>query len=117
MKPSTYLGPSKWVWGHETTPAFMKNSGENDSILRSLYTTADTKNQNWKFPDVHNRMILGHEGVGIVTKTGSGVSSFRVGDRALISSIASCGKCAACRSGIHSICEESGWILGHLMDG
>jgi len=61
--------------------------------------------------------ILGHEGVGIVSETGAAVSSFKPGDRVLISCITSCGRCDACRRGMYSHCGDGGWILGHLIDG
>jgi len=60
---------------------------------------------------------LGHEGVGVVEEVGPGVSSFRKGDRVLISCITSCGKCDACKKGMYSHCEKGGWILGNTIDG
>ena len=44
-------------------------------------------------PTVTPGRILGHEGLGVVEQVGSAVSSFKVGDRVLISCISSCGKC------------------------
>jgi alcohol dehydrogenase len=61
--------------------------------------------------------ILGHEGIGIIEEVGSAVSSFKKGDRVLISCISSCGKCAYCKKGMYSHCVSGGWILGHLIDG
>ena len=57
----------------------------------------------WPLPKLP--LILGHEAVGEVMETGSGVSNFRVGDRAGIPWIYStCGACEFCASGIrHSI--------------
>ena len=61
--------------------------------------------------------VLGHEGVGVVEEVGAGVTSFKVGDRVLISCISSCGKCEFCRRSMYSHCATGGWILGHLIDG
>ena len=61
--------------------------------------------------------ILGHEGVGIVDSVGSGVASFKPGDRVLISCITACGRCDYCRKGMYSHCTTGGWILGHRIDG
>ena len=61
--------------------------------------------------------VLGHEGVGIVDSVGAGVSTFKPGDRVLISCITSCGKCEYCKKQMYSHCEDGGWILGHLIDG
>ena len=61
--------------------------------------------------------ILGHEGVGVVDAVGSGVTTFKPGDRVLISCITACGRCEACRKGMYSHCTTGGWILGNSIDG
>jgi alcohol dehydrogenase len=61
--------------------------------------------------------ILGHEGVGIIEKTGPGVTTFHQGDHVLISCISACGKCEYCRRGMYSHCTTGGWILGNQIDG
>lgn len=61
--------------------------------------------------------ILGHEGIGIVDKVGSGVTEFKPGDRVLISCISSDGKCEYCRKGMYSHCVNGGWVLGNKIDG
>ncbi len=61
--------------------------------------------------------VLGHEGVGVVDSVGSGVSTFKPGDRVLISCITACGRCEFCRKGMFSHCTTGGWILGHKIDG
>lgn len=61
--------------------------------------------------------ILGHEGVGVVTAVGPGVTTFRPNDHVLISCITSCGKCDYCRRGMYSHCRTGGWILGNEIDG
>jgi len=61
--------------------------------------------------------ILGHEGVGVVEKTGPGVTTFHPGDSVLISCISACGKCEYCRRGMYSHCTTGGWILGNGIDG
>ena len=61
--------------------------------------------------------VLGHEGVGIVDEVGAGVTSFKPGDRVLISCITACGRCEPCRKGMCSHCTTGGWILGNAIDG
>ena len=61
--------------------------------------------------------ILGHEGIGVVDKTGPGVTEFHPGDRVLISCISACGRCEYCRRGMYSHCTTGGWILGNAIDG
>ena len=61
--------------------------------------------------------VLGHEGVGIVDEVGASVTSFKPGDRVLISCITACGRCEPCRKGMYSHCTTGGWILGNAIDG
>ena len=51
--------------------------------------------------------ILGHEAVGVVTDTGSGVRTLRVGDRVVVPFNISCGTCFYCRRGLQSQCERT----------
>ena len=53
----------------------------------------------------------------MVDSVGAGVTSFRPGDRVLISCITACGKCEYCRKGMFSHCTTGGWILGNEIDG
>lgn len=61
--------------------------------------------------------VLGHEGIGTIESLGAGVTTFKPGDRVLISCISSCGKCDYCRRGMYSHCTTGGWILGNEIDG
>jgi alcohol dehydrogenase len=58
--------------------------------------------------------ILGHEGVGVVDQVGAGVTSFKPGDRVLISCVSACGRCEYCRKQMFSHCVTGGWILGRV---
>jgi aryl-alcohol dehydrogenase len=49
--------------------------------------------------------VLGHEGAGIVTKTGSSVTKVKAGDHVVLAP-ASCGKCASCIAGHPSYCVD-----------
>jgi threonine dehydrogenase-like Zn-dependent dehydrogenase len=49
---------------------------------------------------------LGHEGVGVVEKAGTGVKSFKEGDRVVIAFNVVCGECWFCEHGQTSLCEE-----------
>ncbi len=61
--------------------------------------------------------VLGHEGVGIVDAVGAGVTTFKPGDRVLISCISACGRCEYCRKSMYLHCGTGGWILGNRIDG
>lgn len=49
--------------------------------------------------------VLGHEGAGIVVKTGSSVTKVKEGNHVILAP-ASCGKCDSCQSGHPSYCEN-----------
>jgi alcohol dehydrogenase len=92
-----------------------------DAIVRITKTTicgTDLHIMKGDVPAVTDGRILGHEGVGIVEQVGSNVSNFKVGDHVLISCISSCGRCANCKKGMYSHCENGGgWVLGVKIDG
>lgn len=61
--------------------------------------------------------ILGHEGIGIIEEIGASVTTFKVGDKVIISCISACGRCDFCRKAMYSHCTTGGWILGNKIDG
>ena len=54
-------------------------------------------------------IVLGHEGCGIVEKTGADVKEFKPGDRVAIS-FGCCGVCNQCLAGVPTLCELFGMI-------
>lgn len=58
----------------------------------------------------------GHEFCGRVTAVGEGISEFSVGDLVVADSRYWCGKCPACASGRHNVCEALGFV-GEVCDG
>jgi threonine dehydrogenase-like Zn-dependent dehydrogenase len=49
---------------------------------------------------------IGHEAVGVVEETGSGVQRIKAGDRVVLSFDVACGRCWYCRRGQTSLCDE-----------
>ena len=56
--------------------------------------------------DPNQKIGLGHEFAGTVTKVGAGVKKFKVGDRVLCEPGVPCGKCKYCLSGHYNICPD-----------
>jgi len=57
--------------------------------------------------------VMGHEFVGEVLETGSGVRRFRQGDRVASPFTTSCGECFYCRTGLSARCDRGelfGWV-------
>src|SRR5919201_1004327 len=63
-------------------------------------------------------MVGGHEGAGIIEKTGPGVTRVKEGDHVVCSFIPSCGHCRWCSTGHQNLCDWGATILdGCLPDG
>jgi len=117
MKALIYHGPGKKKLEEVPKPSLREAP---DAVVRIIKTTicgTDLHILKGDVPTVAEGRILGHEGIGIIDETGTGVSRFGKGDRVLISCITACGKCEYCRRGMPSHCEQGGWILGNTIDG
>lgn len=117
MKALVYQGSDKKALEERPVP---KIDDPGDAIVRIVKTTicgTDLHILKGDVPTCAPGRILGHEGVGIIEKTGPGVTTFHQGDRVLISCISACGKCNYCRRGMYSHCTTGGWILGNQIDG
>jgi alcohol dehydrogenase len=117
MKALIYQGPGKKVLEERPIPEIQ---APTDAIVRIAKTTicgTDLHILKGDVPTCGPGRILGHEGVGVVEKTGPGVTIFRPGDFVLIACISSCGKCEYCRRSMYSHCTTGGWMLGNQIDG
>src|SRR6204780_3661360 len=117
MKAFVYRGPGKKALEDHPKPEV---TSPTDAIVKIVKTTicgTDLHILKGDVPSCQPGRILGHEGVGVIEKVGAGVTSFKPGDRVLISCISSCGKCVYCRKLMYSHCTTGGWILGNTIDG
>jgi alcohol dehydrogenase len=117
MKALVYGGPGKRAWEDRPRPVLLDAS---DALVRITTTTicgTDLHILKGDVPTVTEGRILGHEGVGVIEEVGAAVSSFRKGDRVVVSCITSCGDCPPCRKAMYSHCRTGGWRLGHTIDG
>jgi alcohol dehydrogenase len=117
MKALVYQGPDRKALEERPVPS-IRDPG--DAIVRIVKTTicgTDLHILKGDVPTCAPGRILGHEGVGVIEKTGTGVTTFHHGDHVLISCISACAKCDYCRRGMFSHCTTGGWILGNQIDG
>ena len=117
MKALIYQGPGKKVLEERPIPEL---KAPTDAIVRISKTTICGTDLHILKGDVLTcspGRILGHEGVGVIEKTGPGVGTFNPGDSVLISCISACGKCEYCRRSMYSHCTTGGWMLGNQVDG
>jgi Zn-dependent alcohol dehydrogenase len=52
-------------------------------------------------------VVLGHEGAGVVEAVGPAVSKVAVGDHVILTTLGSCGRCAACDRGQPTMCRDT----------
>ena len=70
--------------------------------------------------DANLPMVLGHEGSGVVSQLGAGVSDLEVGDHVVLSWVPSCGQCRYCLAGKPAQCVKAATVVaaqGVLFDG
>ncbi|AFR50953.1 NDMA-dependent alcohol dehydrogenase [Gordonia sp. KTR9] len=56
-------------------------------------------------------VLGGHEGAGVVTKVGPGVSGIEEGDHVVLSFVPACGTCRPCASGLQNLCDKGAGLL------
>ncbi|QXC63018.1 Zn-dependent alcohol dehydrogenase [Aquihabitans sp. G128] len=49
--------------------------------------------------------VMGHEGAGVVEQIGAGVSTVKVGDHVVLTTLGNCGQCGACDRGQATFCR------------
>jgi threonine dehydrogenase-like Zn-dependent dehydrogenase len=58
-------------------------------------------------PPLEPGTILGHEGVGVIRRTGKGARNLKEGDRVVVGSTIACGYCSYCRASYFSKCDNA----------
>ena len=71
---------------------------------------------------VNKGLVLGHEVVGEVVKTGKNVNQFNIGDRVVVPHHVPCGQCLLCQNGNETMCDffrvnliEPGGFADHIL--
>jgi alcohol dehydrogenase len=117
MQALVYNGPGKKSLEDRPKPKLQMPTDAVVKLTRTTICGTDLHILKGDVPTCRPGTVLGHEGVGVIDAVGSGVVSFKPGDRVLISCISACGRCEACRKGMTSHCSTGGWILGNSIDG
>lgn len=117
MRALVYVGPGKKALEDRPKPEI---AAPTDAIVKITKTTicgTDLHILKGDVPSCQPGRILGHEGVGVIDQIGPAVTTFKPGDRVLVSCISACGKCTYCRKLMYSHCTTGGWVLGNRIDG
>jgi len=56
-------------------------------------------------------VLGGHEGAGVVTKVGPGVTGLQEGDHVVLAFIPACGVCGPCSTGLQNLCDMGANLL------
>lgn len=82
--------------GKVTADQFNRPLGPNDVLLEITHASICGTDELF----LHSSQVLGHEGVGVISEKGPGVTLFNVGDRVGVGYIQKvCGACKNCISG------------------
>lgn len=113
MQALVYHGPGEKEWESKSDPTIEQPTDAIVEIDTTTICGTDLHILKGDVPTVTDGRTLGHEAVGTVVETGSGVEDIQQGDKVLVSCISACGRCKYCRRGLQSQClSGGGWILG-----
>ncbi len=59
-------------------------------------------------------VLGGHEGAGVITKVGPGVTGLAEGDHVVLAFVPACGTCPSCATGLQNLCDEGAGLLTGL---
>lgn len=119
MKAVVYKGKGILALEDRPVPGILD---EKDAIVKVTLTTicsSDIHIKHGAVPKAVPGTILGHEFVGVVVETGSGVRKVKAGDRVSVNVETFCGECFFCKRGFVNNCQDpqGGWALGCRIDG
>lgn len=118
MRALVYGGPGSKSWSEVPDPILIDATDAIVGVDTTTICGTDLHILKGDVPETTPGRILGHEAVGTVEAVGDAVTSFRPGDRVVVSCISACGRCRFCREGRYGQCRGGGgWVLGHTIDG
>jgi threonine dehydrogenase-like Zn-dependent dehydrogenase len=107
MKANCWMAPKKMAVQEVPDPRLVSG---HDAIVRVTSTAicgSDLHLYNGFVPTMMPGDVMGHEFMGEIVEVGRDVNKLHVGDRVVVAFPIACGKCAQCRSGLFSACENS----------
>jgi threonine dehydrogenase-like Zn-dependent dehydrogenase len=93
---------------------------ELDDVILKITATAicgsDLHLYRGKMPELKDGDILGHEFMGVVVDSGSGVSQLKKGDKVVVPFVIACGQCFFCEKQLFAACETTNPDRGAIMN-
>ena len=115
MKAVCWMGKSKMETQNVPDPEIVNPRDAIIRITRTAICGSDLHLYDGFIPTMEEGDIMGHEFMGIVEETGSGVTNLKRGDRVVIPFTIACGNCLFCRKNLWSACDNSN-PNAHLME-
>lgn len=107
MKALVFKGIGKIVLEDVKEPRIKEQTDALVALTKSAICGTDLHMIRGTIPSMKKSTILGHEGVGVISKVGKLVKNFKVGDRVIVPSTIACGHCNYCLQGIYSQCDTA----------
>lgn len=119
MKAVVYEGKGSLALRERPVPQICEPTDAIVKVTLASICTSDLHIKHGAVLRAKPGVIVGHEMVGIVQETGSGVKKFHLGDRVTVNVETFCGECFYCEKGYVNNCtdENGGWALGCRIDG
>ena len=115
MKAVCWMGTSKMETLTVEDPQLLNPRDAIIRITRTAICGSDLHLFDGMIPTMEQGDVMGHEFMGIVEETGSGVSNLKRGDRVVIPFTIACGSCLFCQKKIWAACDNSN-PNAHLME-
>jgi threonine dehydrogenase-like Zn-dependent dehydrogenase len=87
-------------------PEIVNNQDVIVKVTRTVTCGSDLHLLGGYIPFMRKGDVIGHEFLGEVVEVGSEVRKHKVGDRVVVASFVSCGRCWYCQQGLYSICDN-----------
>jgi threonine dehydrogenase-like Zn-dependent dehydrogenase len=107
MKALVWTGVNELTVTDVPEPAIRNSDDMIVRVTRSATCGSDLHLISGYIPFIRKGDVLGHEFAGEVVAVGDQVRRHRVGDRVVVCSFLSCGRCWYCRNQLYSLCDNS----------
>ncbi|MCL2601375.1 MAG: alcohol dehydrogenase catalytic domain-containing protein [Treponema sp.] len=98
--------PMSLVMMNEKDPAITQPNEVLVKVMAAGICGSDMHIYHGTSPVATYPRVMGHEIVGVVAETGSGVSRVKTGDHVIVDQIVACGECYACRVKRPNVCSN-----------
>lgn len=115
MKAWKALGPNSVVL-EQYEPETVGKDEVKIKMLSSAISDSDVLTYSGKLGMKPFPIILGRQGVGMVSEVGENVANFKRGDRVYIRPQVYCGECSECKRGNEEFCKHAK-VYGKTVDG